>query len=316
VRRSNQGAALGQATFDALLPNQGDPEVDELEMQPAALGLSDQHQVFRFDVAMHDAAFGKSHQRPQELSAQVERIVDREALDRIELLLQRQARDPLHGQERGTIFERAGVVHFEDVRVAHQRGNAHLARKALEQHRVGGVVAVQHLEGDFTPETHVFSCVHHREAAASEHVADPVLTGHEGTWHELRTRAARAARKFAGFGPSRRDEQRLLAGGGFHSSSSSSSSGAWTSHPKAVATSALSQPQLSPLALPASFMARRYSAQHCFFVHASTASIIPAAPAGTAPGVAASSMAPALASGVAVLEGSGMLAGSGTQKPR
>ena len=89
-------------------------------------------------------------------------------------MLQRQAVQKLHGDERLTVLV-ANFVDGADVGMIQCGGGLRFALKAVEGLRVFGYVVGQELQGDKAVELHVLGFVDHTHAAATELLDDAVV---------------------------------------------------------------------------------------------------------------------------------------------
>ncbi|MCG3159451.1 MAG: hypothetical protein JMDDDDMK_00440 [Acidobacteria bacterium] len=144
------------------------PEVENLDAP-----VFRDKQVFRFEVAMHDAALVCSGKSGGDLLRVVNRATHRQrAL--IELRAQFLAFQQFGDEERQALV-RADVVNRQDVRVVQCRGRARLLLEAAQAVGVFGELGRQGLDGDLTIQSRVAGFVDFAHATCAQRSDDFVM---------------------------------------------------------------------------------------------------------------------------------------------
>ena len=125
----------------------GQSEVDHLGHRPAVV-LGDQN-VRGLNVAVDNPFLVGMLHRLADLHEQIEPGRDRQP-PLVAVLRQRNAVHQLHDEIGATIFGRAAVEHFGDIRMVHQRQRLALGFKP-GQHGLGSHAGLDQLEGDHSP---------------------------------------------------------------------------------------------------------------------------------------------------------------------
>ena len=141
----------------------------------------DQH-VLGLHVAVHELVCVGALERPPDLDRVGDGLVDRQAAEAADALLERLALDVLEDDVRGAVVL-AGVDHGDDVRVVELGDGPGLAPEALELVGVARDVAVHHLDRDPTLERRVERAVHARHPARAHLFLEPEALTYEGPDH-------------------------------------------------------------------------------------------------------------------------------------
>ena len=174
VRGAEHAALGGQA---AVVHRAGDAEVGDL-----GRALLVDEDVLRLDVAVDDAAPVRGAERAGDLDRVGDRLVDRQAPEPADPVLERLALDVLE-DDVGAPVLLARVDHADDVRVRELRDGARLAAEALELVGLGRDVAVHELDRDAALQRGVEGAVDRRHAARAHLGIEPVAAVQQGA-HE------------------------------------------------------------------------------------------------------------------------------------
>jgi hypothetical protein len=182
VHGADGGAAAGDAALLGTgLP--GESQVGQLDDELVLLAADEE--VGRLDVAVDDVlqvgvvqgAAGLDHDLPRLLRVQPALALD--------VLVQVDAVDELHGEEVGAVGLGA-LVQGDDVLVAELLGGPGLAAEALDHGGLGGHLGRHHLEGDLAAGLGVARPVDGPHAAAGDVREDLVLADPDGPARPLR----------------------------------------------------------------------------------------------------------------------------------
>ena len=149
---------------DAVGHRSREPEVEQPRARPG------QHHVAGLQIAMHDAGAVRGGERLGDLTADLERLLDRQRPPR-QALRQRLAFEELHDQEQSAAdFDRqlADVIQRTDVRVLEPRDAAGFALESLAANRIAGERRRHDLDRDRAIETRVGGAIHLSHAALAD----------------------------------------------------------------------------------------------------------------------------------------------------
>ena len=167
--RAERDAGFGQSGACGNAHGKGDAEVGHQRLSVL------QEDVFRFDVAMHDAACVR------EVDRTGNRANDRDGLIDLQLLLSSDAvAQRLALNERHHVIEQpiglAGIVERKDVRMLEACGDANLREKPIGADG-GGNLRLQNLDCHFPTMAQIVSEVDDSHASGADDSVDVVATG-------------------------------------------------------------------------------------------------------------------------------------------
>ncbi len=151
-----------------------DPEVGDDD----SAGRLFDHQVFRLDVAMDDAASVGVRQRPGHLAEQANGFGRRNAAEPGQPFRERLAVDEPH-REEGEPVNLIGPIHRHDVGMGELRRGSSFAEEAVPEAFVGGTGRREHLERHQAVEFEVPGQVDDAHAPASEFPDQVIVVGHQ-----------------------------------------------------------------------------------------------------------------------------------------